>query len=349
MIQSFILRPGFLLLVSLVSFSVFAAEPTENQPETPVSEEAESEQEGVEATEKTSRLDAHKKRVDTGVQRASQWVDQFFNDPAYEAEAANSQIRIRPELYYRDEQGAKAKLRFRARFNLPNLGRRVSLVAGVDDESGGFDDSVDDASDDGIIGLQFFTKESSRWNTSITVGVKFNEFAFFAGPRVRYQDVLGEKGSYRFTQTVRWQTNNAWQINTRLDLNRIISKRFFFRQTFDGRWRGEKAEEEGYRTRVSSFLTQRLGQQSGLQYEFSTIFHTRPDTHVDKYTVALRFRKRTKHEWLYYEIVPQLSFENEFDYRVNPGIRLRLEFFFGADTIDQFWRRESEDSEDFRW
>ena len=349
MIQSFILRPGFLLLVSLVSFSVFAAEPTENQPETPVSEEVESEQEGVEATEKTSRLDAHKKRVDTGVQRASQWVDQFFNDPAYEAEAANSQIRIRPEFYYRDEQGAKAKLRVRARFNLPNLGRRVSLVAGVDDESGGFDDSVDDASDDGIIGLQFFTKESSRWNTSITVGVKFNEFAFFAGPRVRYQDALGEKGSYRFTQTVRWQTNNAWQINTRLDLNRIITDRFFFRQTFDGRWRGEKAEEEGYRTRVSSFLTQRLGRQSGLQYEFSTIFHTRPDTHVDKYTVALRFRKRTKHEWLYYEIVPQLSFENEFDYRVNPGIRLRLEFFFGADTVDQFWRRESEDSEDFRW
>jgi hypothetical protein len=349
LIRSFILRLGFLPLVSLVSAPVFAAEPTGNPPETPVSEEAASEHEGVEATEKTSGLDAHKKYVDTGVQRASQWVDQFFSDPAYEAEAANSQLRIRPELYYREEQGAKAKLRVRARLNLPNLGRRVSLVAGAEDESGGFDDSVDDSSDDGIVGLQFFMKESSRWNTSITVGVKFNEFAFFAGPRVRYQNALGEKGSYRFTQTVRWQTNNKWQINTRLDLNRIITDRFFFRQTFDGRWRGEKAEEEGYRTQVSSFLTQRLGRQSGLQYEFSTIFHTRPDTHVDKYTVALRYRKRTRRDWLYYEIVPQLSFENEFGYRANPGIRLRLEFFYGADTVDQFWRRESEDSEDFRW
>jgi hypothetical protein len=62
-----------------------------------------------------------------------------------------------------------------------------------------------------------------------------------------------------------------------------------------------------------------------------------------------RSRKRTKYDWLCYEIVPQLSFENEYDYKANPGIRLRLEFFFGADTANQFWSRESEDIEDFRW
>jgi hypothetical protein len=39
---------------------------------------------------------------------------------------------------------------------------------------------------------------------------------------------------------------------------------------------------------------------------FSTIFHTRPDTHVDRYVVALRYRKRTSRDWLYYEIAPQV-------------------------------------------
>jgi len=128
-----------------------------------------------------------------------------------------------------------------------------------------------------------------------------------------------------------------------------VRKALFFRQTFDGRWRGEDAVDDGYRTRVSSFLTQRLGQLSGLQYEFSTIFHTKPDTHVYKYTVAVRYRKRTSYDWLYYEIVPQISFDHDYGYRFNPGIRLRLEFFFGTDTIDQFYSREAEDSEDFRW
>ncbi len=123
----------------------------------------------------------------------------------------------------------------------------------------------------------------------------------------------------------------------------------FFRQTFDGRWRGDKSDEEGFRTRVSSILTQRLQNGAGLQYDFSTIFHTRPETHVDTYTLALRYRKRTRREWLYYEIVPQVSFDHEFDYKFNPGIRLRVEFFFGADSAAKFWRREHEDTEDFRW
>jgi hypothetical protein len=295
-----------------------------------------------------SLLDRHKQYVDTQVQRASTWADAFFQDPNFEAEAAYSQIRLRPELYYRREQGFSGRFRFRARFNLPNLGRKVSLVAGSDEDSEDIDDA-DDSRDDSAIGLQFFLKESSRWNTSITAGIKFNEFAGFVGPRVRYEDVLGEKGSYRITQTLRWQTNNAWQINTRLDLNRVINDYFFFRQTFDGRWRGEKAEEEGYRTQVSSFLTQRLSPQSGLQYEFSTVFNTRPDTHVDKYVMAVRYRKRTSRDWLYYEIVPQVSFENEYDYKFNPGIRLRLEIFYGGAGAKKFWRRESEDTDNFRW
>ncbi len=296
----------------------------------------------------SSWLDSHKNYMDTQIERASLWVDGFFVDSEYEAEDAYTQIRLRPEFYYRREQGAKGKFRFRARVNLPNLGRKVSLVAGADDDSG-FDDSLDDSTDDDILGLQFFMKESSKWNTSFTAGVKFDEFAFFVGPRVRYRANIGEKGSYRFTQTVRWQTNNYWQFNTRLDLNRVISDTLYFRQTFDGRWRGEKSRDEGYRTRISSFLTQRLTQLSGFQYEFSTIFHSRPDTHVDKYVVAARYRKQTSRKWLYYEIVPQISWDEKYDYKFNPGIRLRLEFFYGKSTSRQIWKNQPEDTDEFNW
>ena len=340
-----------ILLACLLAMSfpalTSASEPVENQPALEENQAAKN-TEADESQNSVGRLDRHKEYVDTQVQRASIWADSFFLDSTYDAEAANSQFRIRPELYYSKEDDFNVRLRVRARLNLPNMGRRVSLVVGADDEND-FDDSIDDPSDDGAIGLQFFMKESSRWNTSLSLGIKFNDFAGFIGPRVRYTDVLGEKGSYRFTQTLRWQTNNYWQINTRLDLNRVISDNLFFRQTFDGRWRGEKSDEEGYRTRISSFLTQRVGEVTGLQYEFSTVFHTRPDTHVDEYVVAVRYRKRTSRDWLYYEIVPQVAFEDEFDYKFNPGVRLRLEFFYGAQTTDQMFKRELEDSEDFRW
>ena len=340
---------AWLLLLLLAFTPAFGMEPEKAESPgvqdeaTPTSMEQEAEEE-----QRVSLLDAHKQYVDTRVQRASMWVDGFFDDENYDAEAANSMIRLRPEILYRREQGVSGRFRFRARFNLPNLGRRVSLVAGAEEEDSQLDDGSDDEDKDGVIGLQFFMKENRRWNTSISLGIKFNEFAAYVGPRVRYHNSVGERGSYRITQTLRWLTNNTWQINSRLDLNRVINSRWFFRQTFDGRWRGERADEEGYRTRISSFLSQRVGQLGGLQYEFTTIFHTRPDTHVDEYRVAVRYRKRTKRDWLYYEIVPQIAFEEEYGYSFNPGIRFRVEVFYGKEAR-RFWRREAEDTDDFRW
>ncbi len=294
-------------------------------------------------------LDRHKQFVDSQVLRAGLWVDGFFDDPNNLAETTSTQFRIRPEFYYRKEQGAKLKFKASVKIRLPSLGKRVSFVAGSaegGDDSAGADH---DAEDESIIGLQFFLSDSVKWNTSITAGVKFNDFAGLIGPRFRYQTAMGENSSMRFTQTFRWQTNNYWDIGTRVDLNFLLNERFFFRQTVYGRWRGEESDEKGYRTRVSSVLSQKLSYTTGLQYDFSTIFHTKPDTHVDKYTLALRFRQRTSREWLYYEIVPQVSFEDEFDYKANPGIRLRLEIFYGGNKTGQFWKRAAEDDENFRW
>lgn len=295
-----------------------------------------------------SGLDKHKASVDSQVLRASQWVDGFFDDPNNLAESTSTQFRIRPELYYRQEQGFKFKFKASVKIRLPSKSGKVSFIAGADESTEDSGDAGDD-DDEGIIGLQFFLKDSIKWNASITTGVKFNEFAGFVGPRFRYRTAMGENSSMRFTQTFRWQTNNYWDIGSRLDLNFVLSERFFFRQTVYGRWRGEESDEKGYRTRLSSVLSQKLTYTAGLQYDFSTIFHTKPDNHVDKYTLALRYRQRTSREWLYYEIVPQVSFEDQFDYDANFGIRLRVEMFFGGNKTSDFWKRQAEDDDDFRW
>lgn len=305
--------------------------------------------EQAEPKNKEGLLERQKLRMETQAQRAAQWVDSFFFDPNHEAEVATSQFRIRPELHFRQEQDVKARMKFALKLRLPNIERKVSLVVGNTGEDSSFGDAVDDTTEDTMIGLQFFGKKRKSWHTSVSAGIKFNDFALFAGPRASFYKSLSDKSSYQFTQTLRWQTNNEWQVISRLDLNHVLSNNYFFRQSFDGRWRGEKSDEEGYRTRISSLLTQRLKNAAGLQYDFTTIIHTRPDTHVDRYTLSVRYRKRTWREWFYYEIAPEVSFEDEFGYKANPGIRLRVELFYGADKGAQFWKREHEDTEDFRW
>jgi len=337
-------RLALSVFLVLATPSIISAD--EKNPETLSTEQADTE---ISSAEEESLLDRHKRQIDTQVQRAAYWVDSFFLDPNFEAEVVTTQFRVRPELHYRTEQGMKARVKLSLKLNLPNFSRKTSLIIGNDPDDGTFEDDPDKRGEDSIVGLQFFGKERKRLHTSISVGAKFNDFALFAGPRVSYGKALGEKSLYRLTQTVRWQTNGYWQIYSRLDLNHVINDRYLFRQFFDGRWRGERSDDEGYRTRISSFLTQRLGATSGLLYEFSTIFHTRPETHVNRYTLAMRYRKKTRRDWLYYEIAPEVSFEDEFDYKANPGIRLRVEFFYGEDPEGLHRKRRPGDTEEFQW
>lgn len=301
------------------------------------------------ALEEVSIIDRHKRYMDSAVQRGSQNIDAFFAEDIYEAEYNCSQLQLRPELYYRDEQGLEVQMRVSGRLRLPHLNEKISLVVGSNPEGIETYDSIGDNQRESFAGLQLFLKDSEKWNVSLNAGIRSNEFAFFFGPRLRVQNSFNDRSSWRFTQTLRWQTNNFWDIGSRLDLNFLLSPRLHFRQTLDGRWRGEDSDKQGYSTSVGSVLTQRLGQAAGLQYEFRTIFFTRPDLHVDEYLLSLRYRKKTRRDWLYVEVAPQVSFEDEFDFTANPGIRLRLEVFYGEIYGRQLWQGNNEDSADFRW
>lgn len=294
-------------------------------------------------------LERDKQRVERVSLSAARWIDSFFSDPDYEAEVVSSQFRLRPEVSWRSEQGWDGTLKASFKLKLPNLERKVSLVGGSSDFDEEYDAAVDDDIREPAIGLQFFGKEREKWGTSISVGIKFNDFAGFLGPRFRYMTDLTERTSFRFVQKILWQTNNEWQFRSRFDYNFAVNDRFFFRQMVDARWRGEYSDEEGLRTRVSSFLTRRLRNAAGLQSEATVIFHTEPDTHVDEYLLAFRYRKQIWKEWFYYEIVPQVSWEHEFDYKTNPGIRLRIEVFYGASKGTRYWKKEAEDTDEFRW
>lgn len=266
------------------------------------------------------------------VSETAQWFDAFFDDPNYLAEDASTRIRFRPELFFQSKRDVKVRVKLAAKVKLPKLSNKASLVIGGDEGTGDFDQSIEDAAEEPSIGLQFFGKQSKRWNTSVTVGLKTGGLALFAGPRVRYLQPLGERSQFRVVQTVRWFTDDGWDSRTRLDFDHVFGNGVFLRQTIDGRWRADGHDEEGFRTRISTSVTQRLNPNVGLQYEWSTIFHTKPDNHVDSTTLALRFRMRSKRKWLFYEIVPQLAFEDEFDWDANPGIRLRIEILFGEDN-----------------
>ncbi|GMR17027.1 MAG: hypothetical protein BMS9Abin32_080 [Gammaproteobacteria bacterium] len=293
----------------------------------------------------TTRTDKAHRYFEQKVNATAQWFDSFFDDPNYLAEDASTRLRLRPEVFFQKKKNAKVRVKVAAKVNLPRLSKKLSLVIGGDDGTGDFDNSLDDTVDEPSIGLQFFGKQTQTWNISMTAGAKLNGVALFAGPRIRYLQPLGERSLLRFVQSFRWFTDNGWDTRTRIDFDHVFKGGLFLRQTFDGRRRADRYDEEGFRTRVSTSLTHRPKQDIGVQYEWFTIFNTKPDSRAVSTTFAVRFRKRTKREWLFYEIVPQLAIEEEFDWDLNPGIRLRFEIIFGEENR----RRRELRNDNFYW
>ncbi len=303
--------------------------------------DGETSEQAQESAETTRAAKVHR-LVERKVNETAQWIDSFFDDPNYVAEDASTRLRLRPEVFFQEKREAKVRVKLAVKVNLPRLSRRASLVIGGDDGTGDFNNSLDDTLHDPSIGVQFFGKQSRSLNTSLVVGAKLNGLALFAGPRVRFLQPLGERSQFRFVQTFRWFTDNGWDSRTRLDFDHVFESGVFLRQTVDGRWRADRHEEEGFRTVVSTSVTQRLKRDLGLQYEWFTVFQTEPDNHVNSTTLALRFRKRSKREWLFFEVVPQLAFEDEFDWDPNPGIRFRFEIIFGEDTRSGKTRKDDD-------
>jgi hypothetical protein len=66
-----------------------------------------------------------------------------------------------------------------------------------------------------------------------------------------------------------------------------------------------------------------------LVYSWANSFVTHPSHRLEAVTLSVRYRQRLWRDWLYYEVVPQLSFPREENFDITPGINLRLEMLFG--------------------
>ncbi|MCB1732863.1 MAG: hypothetical protein KDI21_20505, partial [Halieaceae bacterium] len=73
-------------------------------------------------------------------QALTQWMDDYFGDPNYELEAAESFLRLDFSTDWDQDDGNNNQVRLRGKLQLPKVSRRLNLV--FSDESG--DEFLDD-------------------------------------------------------------------------------------------------------------------------------------------------------------------------------------------------------------
>lgn len=274
--------------------------------------------------------DRMQRGISENINSAAQWIDSFFDDERYIAEDATTKIRLGQSLFLEHSNGTEHKTRVNLSIDIPRTKNRLRVFVASEDDTDKTPDTlfnrVESSEEASAAGVQFFAKATDKKNLSLTTGIKLDSVEFFIGPRYR-RNINLDNWLLRFTQRVRWFSSKGWEATTRFDFERLISKKLFFRHTLDGRWR---EEDEGYRYEIRPTLIQQLKTKKAIEYQWNTLFKTRPNHRLDSSVLRVRYRRNFFRKWFFYEINPQLAFRNDEDFEPKAGITFQLEVVFGG-------------------
>ena len=277
------------------------------------------------------------------VERLSQRIDGFFGEDRIYEEATGSYIQASGSLIYGRGGEFDFDGKFRVKVDLPQLKEKVNLVIESDDESdtaedfnrittgGTIADEIDDS--DVTAALQFMLQEKRRWSLAIRPGLKFSDpIQTFIKLRFRRSEPLSEKWLSRGTVELAYFSDRGLENEWRLDLEREIGDKDFFRSSSTVLWR---EDIPGNQLLTQAFLlTHLIDQRQSLAFEIGSNAETRPNLRDLTYFSSLRYRRDIHRGWLFFEVKPQVIYTRENDFRADPALVLTLEALLGAKYLD---------------
>jgi len=270
---------------------------------------------------------------------AATWFDSFFGDERYLSEKNQSNGRLRLSAGLDRHDGLKIKPRIRLKVHLPQASERLNLlISAHDDTDFALDQdpvNLDERDNDkGLSGaLQYFLLQTGKMNISTTSGVGLDYL--YGGLRYRGRYDYGSWQG-RFVSSLYWYTDDGWDFRNQYDIERQVSDDLVFRTTVDGRW---EEEEDGLPHGITFSLFQVLDLDKALHYDIGNYFNTEPSYKMTDLVFSLRYRQRFYRDYLVFEVNPRVSFPEEYNRDINPGIIFRLEAQFGYSSYVEEFKR----------
>jgi len=268
-------------------------------------------------------------------QALTEWMDEFFGDPNYDIERAESFLRLEFINDWDEEDGNDFKIRLRGKVQLPKISQRAHLVFSGE-ESDDFA-TEEERADEDQIGLNLNLSEGSRSRIDFTINYSSSHFK--PGIRYRNEGAFSDLYSYRFHQRLQYEDGENFFGTTVADLNRAVGE--------DATWRwsnrlkyGERTDGVEWRTNLS--LRQRFHENTkrplALSY-FGVINGVTRDETYDKeliknYKLGLLVRRQVYRDFLFVELEPAYHLRRrEYDDERDGvwSLVLRLEFALEKD------------------
>lgn len=243
-------------------------------------------------------------------QALTEWMDDFFGDPNYDLDRAESQVRIQWRNSWNEEDDYKTKLRLRGKLQLPKISQRLNLVFNGEDG----DDIVTDERTEDSAGLLYNVDEHSGSRLDLTLTASSSSLRPGIRYRVKGQIFPDDDYFYRYTQRVEWEKDEGFYTTGQLNLDYALSSSRL------ARWSnrvvyGEETEGAEWRSAISLSKRRKSrlnGNQRVVSYFAAIDGYTDPEL-IENYTVGVVFRRQIYRKFFFIELEPSYMFRKRFE------------------------------------
>lgn len=218
-------------------------------------------------------IDWINRTVSEGVCSSSRWFDSFFGTPREFEDSYTTFGRLGLGALWDEDDGVDPRFRFRARINLPKVGRRWDAVLGrvpvegAPDEEQGSDPAEQffDEDEEWLAGFRFTARRSSRANLSLNAGASFSGGVDpYVALRYIYQTPFGERSQFRLRIAPQWQNSKGLGYTFRPSLDHALSDALLLR--WGGFIKDFQERFEGYGYGAFANLFHQIGPRDALRY-----------------------------------------------------------------------------------
>lgn len=258
-----------------------------------------------------SWLEASHTYASDQVQALTVWMDNFFGDPDYDLEKAESLVRISWTHEFDETDDYNGRVRLRGKLRMPRISKRMNLVfTGEDGDTLTADEQRDEAD---VVGVQYTLRELNRSRLDTTIAWAGGDLR--PGIRYRNQGPIGEHSGYRYTQRLEYEQDKGFFTTGDINLDRAISDSTLVRWGNRARY-GEETKGTEWRTQlVLGDRRKPEDKQRGqtvIAYYAAVSGYTDP-SYIRNYSLGVVFRRQLHKRILFAEVEPTYNWRQDGD------------------------------------
>ena len=289
-------------------------------------------------------LDRNQVRIYRTVCGTAAWFDGFFGDNRYDEATGETYGRLGVGTFWDERDNWDTDVKLRAKYALPSLRRKASLLVGSGEEEEIIEERVTseqenlpavantDRDDSLYVGFGFQGFESEEGSLDYSVGLRLRSSPeVYAKTTYRKAWQFSQNNMLRMRPIVYWRSDEGFGSTLNLEYDKLINDALLFRWGNFGNV-SEDSEVDGVDWGTTWSLFQVLSNRRALTYSVFVRGETGAEVRMKNYGLEFRYRKRILREWLFIEYLGRISWPREFfveERETNLGAGIRFEAYFG--------------------